>query len=220
MDWKSRSRIQNLDMINPTLNRGTIPNVHMRNGKIVNVTQDPFFYLTPSKEWDAPTHGRKMHSNRYRTDTGEQGMRITPHDPSVTQKQLGAVNKHMGVKPSFWAFSALFAGMEMYGGESMGNAVAKGIGESLLWEFAPGAMIGYQLATTLPSAGMAAADRVRAQGRWWNQAHRPSFGGGYRDTQQAITMRQAAVQAISGSKLNARSALGGEARMFHRPYTY
>jgi hypothetical protein len=34
------------------------------------------------------------------------------------------------------------------------------------------------------------------------------------DTQRAQTMRQAAVQAIQGSKLNARSALGGEAQIF------
>jgi hypothetical protein len=38
-------------------------------------------------------------------------------------------------------------------------------------------------------------------------------GGNYMDTQRALTMRQAAVQAIQGSKLNARSALGGEARI-------
>lgn len=38
----------------------------------------------------------------------------------------------------------------------------------------------------------------------------------YQDTQQAATMRQAAIQAIQGSKLNARNALGGEAAMMHR----
>ncbi|MFS1019755.1 MULTISPECIES: hypothetical protein [Enterococcus] len=42
-------------------------------------------------------------------------------------------------------------------------------------------------------------------------------GGGYVDTQQAQTMRQAAVQQIQGNKLNARSALGGEARLLS-PY--
>jgi hypothetical protein len=41
----------------------------------------------------------------------------------------------------------------------------------------------------------------------------------YQDTQQAATMRQAAIQAIQGSKLNARNALGGEAAMMHRRWT-
>lgn len=41
-----------------------------------------------------------------------------------------------------------------------------------------------------------------------------SVGGNYLDTNQAATMRQAAVQQIQGNKLNARSSLGGEARIF------
>lgn len=43
-------------------------------------------------------------------------------------------------------------------------------------------------------------------------------GGGYMDTQRAVTMRQAAVQQIQGNKLNARTALGGEARIFSQRY--
>lgn len=43
-------------------------------------------------------------------------------------------------------------------------------------------------------------------------------GGNYHDTQRAQTMRQAAIQAIQGSKLNARSALGGEAKILN-PYS-
>ena len=43
-------------------------------------------------------------------------------------------------------------------------------------------------------------------------------GGGFVDTTQAQTMRQAAVQQIQGNKLNARSALGGEARIFAGKY--
>ena len=56
--------------------------------------------------------------------------------------------------------------------------------------------------------------------QWWNKqyAYNNRVGGGYVDTQRAQTMRQAAVQAIQGSKLNARSALGGEARILN-PYS-
>jgi hypothetical protein len=42
------------------------------------------------------------------------------------------------------------------------------------------------------------------------------FGGNYRDTQAAATMRQAAVQEMSGSLLNARQYLGNEAFYLHR----
>lgn len=47
---------------------------------------------------------------------------------------------------------------------------------------------------------------------------RRGFGnlyGPYRDTQQVATMRQASLQAISQSHMNARSALGGEAALLH-----
>lgn len=47
-----------------------------------------------------------------------------------------------------------------------------------------------------------------------NSIHQVAIGGGYVDTQQAQTMRQAALQQIQGNKMNARSALGGEARIF------
>lgn len=40
----------------------------------------------------------------------------------------------------------------------------------------------------------------------------------FMDTNRALTMRQAAVQQIQGNKLNARSALGGEARIFAGRY--
>lgn len=45
-------------------------------------------------------------------------------------------------------------------------------------------------------------------------------GGNYMDTNAALTMRQAAVQQIQGNKLNARSALGGEARILSRNMPY
>ncbi|MFE4029183.1 hypothetical protein ACFX4N_23800 [Priestia sp. YIM B13551] len=56
--------------------------------------------------------------------------------------------------------------------------------------------------------------------QWWNAqyAYNNQVGGNYVDTQRAQTMRQAAVQAIQGSKMNARSALGGEAQILN-PYS-
>jgi hypothetical protein len=42
------------------------------------------------------------------------------------------------------------------------------------------------------------------------------FGRGFRDTEEAYTMRQAAVQEMAGSLLNARQYLGNEAFFLHR----
>lgn len=44
------------------------------------------------------------------------------------------------------------------------------------------------------------------------------IGGNFMDTDQAQTMRQAATQQIQANKMNARSALGGEARIFSGGY--
>lgn len=45
--------------------------------------------------------------------------------------------------------------------------------------------------------------------------YQSGFGGNYKDTQNAYTMRQRGVQAMQASKMNARSVLGSEARSFH-----
>lgn len=45
--------------------------------------------------------------------------------------------------------------------------------------------------------------------------HRLHMGGDYQDSEQAYTMRQAAVQEMSGSLLNARAWLGREGRAMH-----
>ncbi|MFP3359475.1 hypothetical protein R0K17_19275, partial [Planococcus sp. SIMBA_143] len=55
---------------------------------------------------------------------------------------------------------------------------------------------------------------------WWNKQHlQGTIGGGYMDTQRALTMRQAAVQSIEASKMNSRSSLGGEARILSNTWT-
>jgi hypothetical protein len=47
---------------------------------------------------------------------------------------------------------------------------------------------------------------------------KPIFGMGYRDTEAAATSRARGVMAIQNSRLNARSALGGEAAMMAAHY--
>lgn len=99
-------------------------------------------------------------------------------------------------------------------GDDLATATIKSAGELALSLAFPvaywstfAASIGYDIS-------VAAVDWWRGvESQYWSLYQKGTVGGGYVDTQQALTMRQAAVQAIQGSKLNARSALGGEARI-------
>lgn len=111
-------------------------------------------------------------------------------------------------------------GIRKLTGQSWGQAIVGEAGEAVAMAIAPGAYwtwtIGSMVAG-LPGAvyrgGQAMEERYNESRRKLSQ---PTFR--YQDTQQAVTMRQAAVQAIQGSKLNARNALGGEASLMHRGY--
>lgn len=117
-------------------------------------------------------------------------------------------------------FGVLDAAMNMAGGDDAGTAVLKAGASTALWYTAPGLMAAYTAATTVPQAAAAGYQWYNQQKQWWNQQHLTgSVGGNYQDSQRALTMRQAAVQAIQGSKLNARSALGGEARILNQNWT-
>lgn len=106
-------------------------------------------------------------------------------------------------------------------GNSLSTSLFKSGVSYALWQTNPGLM----MATTFaPMAidGMKSAHQFRrARGEEiYRDSRGPSgmVGTGFQDTQQAYTMRQAAVQQIQGNKLNARSALGGEARIFSNQY--
>lgn len=98
-------------------------------------------------------------------------------------------------------------------GDSFGTAAAKGLVSGMLWETMPAIMTAQLLATAAPRVIATGANWYRQRQQWYNNQHLPNFGGNYRDTQRALTMRQAGIQAIQGSKLNARSSLGGEAQI-------
>lgn len=105
--------------------------------------------------------------------------------------------------------------------ESMPTALRKGVVDSALWTVAPGIMTGLMVG----SAGFAGAkaliggaeQKYHKNRQMYDKMNRP-FQNSWQDTERSYTMRQAAVQAIQGSKLNARSAIGGEARLMHRPW--
>jgi hypothetical protein len=61
-----------------------------------------------------------------------------------------------------------------------------------------------------------AGDAVKAFIDLGRQATHSNFGGGYKDTERAPTMRQQAVQEMGQPALNARMYLGREAQLLHQ----
>lgn len=140
---------------------------------------------------------------------------------------LGGARTGMNAIPG-GGFGKLTAGMtamdmfsNVHNGDDVGTAAVKAGANYMLWSALPGPMTALTFAPMVASGAMKAGTFFNHKQQWWNQQHRPgnTVGGQYMDTQRAQTMRQAAVQAIQGSKLNARSALGGEAQLFaNNPY--
>lgn len=125
-------------------------------------------------------------------------------------------SKAMGV--GFGIGMAIDTTLNLQGGDDMGTALVKGAFTGMLYTTMPQIMFAKDLAG-LASAGYAGFYKWnREQKQAWNTKFLPNFGGGYQDTRRAQTMRQAAVEAIQGSKLNARSALGGEAKILSQNF--
>lgn len=117
----------------------------------------------------------------------------------------------------------MFSAMDVYGnlqaGDDIGTAVVKAGAQQIYWTMAPTLALATTFAPMIGEGAMALGKWQHRKQQWWNQQfqHDGMVGGNYVDTQRALTMRQASVQAIQGSKMNARSALGGEARILS-PY--
>lgn len=107
-------------------------------------------------------------------------------------------------------------------GTSVSGSVVRAGVQNVMWATNPGVM-GAAMASQVAVQGVQAAHqyrRVRAEDFRSIENQSQRIGQGFMDTNQAQTMRQAALQQIQGNKLNARSALGGEARIFsNRRYT-
>ena len=137
---------------------------------------------------------------------------FTKNPGRVMRKNAGAIGGG--------AFHALQFGGEVnrrvQQGTSLPGAVVAGAANAALWATSPGAMTAISVAPMAFGAVDMAFQYRRQKGQDLLAFDNPSqkLGGNYMDTQRAQTMRQAAVQQIQGNKLNARSALGGEARIF------
>jgi hypothetical protein len=114
---------------------------------------------------------------------------------------------------------AIDTAMNLQGGDDVGTSVAKASVTGMMAASNPGIFFvgtGLSLAT---DAYWGVQQFNYQKKQWWNAQHAKNnvVGGNYMDNQRALTMRQGAVQAIQGSKMNARSALGNEAKILN-PY--
>ncbi|MFS2174253.1 hypothetical protein [Priestia megaterium] len=115
--------------------------------------------------------------------------------------------------------AALDVKSNMDNGDSFVTASMKATATTILWSRFPAAMSLYTVAQATPAAISSYTQWEKGKEEWWNQQfHMGNVGGNYVDTQRALTMRQSAVQQIEGSKMNARSALGSEARILSENY--
>lgn len=117
------------------------------------------------------------------------------------------------------SLAALDVKQNMDNGDSFVTASMKAAATTMLWSKFPLAMTAVTAAQVTPAAVAGYNRWHKEKEEWWNQQfYRGTVGGNYEDTQRALTMRQAAVAQIQGSKMNARSALGGEARLLSENY--
>ncbi|MCU5076803.1 hypothetical protein OB985_04265 [Bacillus cereus] len=109
--------------------------------------------------------------------------------------------------------------MNLYGGDDLGTSVLKAGVTGALAASNPLLFGGITVASMAQEGYWGLQQFNHQKKQWWNAQYATNnrVGGNYVDTQRAQTMRQAAVQAIQGSKMNARSALGGEAKILN-PY--
>lgn len=100
-------------------------------------------------------------------------------------------------------------------GRSLGASVLRGAATYGAYTVAPHVMYGKQFADmAVQGAGAAVEFRRQKAHQLASENRYAKIGGNFQDSQSAHTMRQAATQQIQANKMNARSALGGEARIF------
>lgn len=112
---------------------------------------------------------------------------------------------------------AIDTAMNLQSGDDIGRSVVKAGVTGMMAASNPGLFF-WGTAASMAQEGYWGLQQFNYQKKqWWNAQYaiNNTIGGNYVDTQRAQTMRQAAVQAIQGSKLNARSALGNEAKILN-----
>jgi len=124
--------------------------------------------------------------------------------------------------------TALFEGGNILGGvasykdsKSQGHGAAysigKAVGEYALFELLPGPVGFAFMAKDIAGAAFGAVNAAgRETAATQSRHYKANFGGNFRDSSNAATMRQRGLQAIQQNGMNARSVLGSEARSYYR----
>ncbi len=112
---------------------------------------------------------------------------------------------------------AVDTAMNLQSGDDAGTSMAKAGVTSIMAGSNPALFTTFTLGSLASDAFLGIQQFNYQKQQWWNKQYMTNnvMGGNYIDTQRALTMRQAGVQAIQNSKLNARSALGNEAKLIH-----
>ena len=115
--------------------------------------------------------------------------------------------------PTYMGYSNAEKGQKLQG-------TVKGLAEGLVYAYMPQLFFAEMAGKALEGTGNWYMERMH-QGPWERiNAGRANFGGNFRDTMQAATMRQRAIEEMQRSHINARSVLGSEARTYHRSGAY
>lgn len=112
-------------------------------------------------------------------------------------------------------FTALDFMMRVRAGESVPKAAVTALGTLAVWQFAGGPLSAYFLGQLGMAVAMPAMSAYRVRKAQMRSLLYPRLGRGFQDTEQAYTLRQAALQAINRSYMNARFYLGQEASFLH-----
>lgn len=142
----------------------------------------------------------------------------------------GNINDINNKKKKFKFFNSKFDAVMTIGGgifsyadsRKQGDSVLKSLGkvaaEEVFWSTPIGtAAFITQLAV---GAGTLAYEMGKGNAQVSRNAYSGNFGGNYRQSQVGYTMRQRGLNAINNAGVNARNALGSEAKMFHRNHYY
>lgn len=127
--------------------------------------------------------------------------------------KLGKMDAGLMILGGIWSFSD---------SRKQGHGIAYSLGKTVVDEIFYSTPIGKAAAIAqIGGMGLEYASEVgRKNAKTSYRAYKANFGGNYSSTQNGYTMRQRGQTAIANAGVNARNALGSEAKMFHRMHYY
>lgn len=126
------------------------------------------------------------------------------------------VTRNLTTGRGFAGAYALSYGMRFLSGDRDSSALLSAAGDALLMTYAAPLMYGYAALQAGQAVGAWASNKIHDSKAQYSLNHSRNLGGGYFDTKQAYTMRQAGVKAMQETGMNTKQILGNEASYMHR----